>query len=174
MGSLACATPPLPLPLTPTAVAGQTHLTREYVRERFRHRLWLPDLRPKSASCLRHAPTPLSLWGAQGSGICATYWHSAPASAAPCPRPCTHTCHAGQSSAGNCLKSFTLHQFALLLPLLPTLNCKCVCVSVGERGGGVAVRTRRNNNAATAKNEMLQRSARFLLRVLKRIAYLCV
>lgn len=50
----------------------------------------------------------------------------------------------------------------------------CVCVSVGERGEGVAVRTRRNNNAATAKNEMLQRSARFLLRVLKRIAYLCV
>lgn len=50
----------------------------------------------------------------------------------------------------------------------------CVCVSVGERGGGVAVRTRRNNNDATAKNEMLQRSARFLLRVLKRIAYLCV
>lgn len=53
----------------------------------------------------------------------------------------------------------------------------CVCVSGGVNGGGgggVAVRTRRNNNDATAKNEMLQRSARFLLRVLKRIAYLCV
>lgn len=46
----------------------------------------------------------------------------------------------------------------------------CVCVAEGEG----AVRTRRNNNDATAKNEMLQRSASFLLRVLKRIAYLCV
>lgn len=160
---------PLPLLLTPTAVAGQTHLTREYVRERFRHRLWLPDLRPKSASCLRHAPSG----GARQWHLCCVLALSTRFRRSLPPPPHTHTCHAGQSSAGNCLKSFTLHQFALLLPLLPTLNCKCVCVR-GEKGGGIAVRTRRNNNDATAKNEMLQRSARFLRRVLKRIAYLCV
>lgn len=50
----------------------------------------------------------------------------------------------------------------------------CVCGREWARGEEGSLRTRRNNNAATAKNEMLQRSARFLLRVLKRIAYLCV
>lgn len=122
--------------LTPTAVAGQTHLTREYVRERFRHRLWLPDLRPKSASCLRHALSG----GARQWHLCCVLALSTRFRRSLPPPPHTHTCHAGQSSAGNCLKSFTLHQFALLLPLLPTLNCKCVCVCQGggRKGGSCA------------------------------------
>lgn len=143
---------PLPLPLTPTAVAGQTHLTREYVRERFRHRLWLPDLRPKSASCLRHAPSGGRK--AVASVLRTATQHPLP----PHPAPAhTHTCHAGQSSAGNCLKSFTLHQFALLLPLLPTLNCKCVCVCVrGERPGG----RKEGSCAHTAEQQRCDREKR--------------
>lgn len=168
MGSLACATPPLPLPLTPTAVAGQTHLTREYVRERFRHRLWLPDLRPKSASCLRHAPSG----GARQWHLCCVLPLSTRFRRSLPPRPPPHT-HMPRGAILCRQLPEILHasSIRIIVAIVAHIELQmCVCVS----GGRVAVRTRRNNNDATAKNEMLQRSARFLHRVLKRIAYLCV
>lgn len=117
---------------------------------------------------------PLPQWGrkAAASVLCIGTQH--PLTFSPSPRTHTHT-HATRGNplpaiAWNPSRFINSHYCCHCCPHWIANVCVCVCVAEGEG----AVRTRRNNNDATAKNEMLQRSASFLLRVLKRIAYLCV
>lgn len=116
--------------LTPTAVAGQTHLTREYVRERFRHRLWLPDLRPKSASCLRHAPSGGRK--AVASVLRTGTQHPLP----PLPAPALHT-HMPRGAILCRQLPEILHasSIRIIVAIVAHIELQmCVCVKGGRRG----------------------------------------